>query len=63
MTRESLLYDQIRINPADVATLRLLFGSSNVFDFSGPNNGMPISTTTTRPRTIARMWRRRYFVE
>ena len=31
------LYDQIRINPADVATLKKLFGENNVFDFSGPN--------------------------
>lgn len=33
----SPLYNQIRINPADVATLRQFFGASNVFDFSGPN--------------------------
>lgn len=30
-------YDQIRINPADLAILKDLFGEGNVYDFSGPN--------------------------
>lgn len=33
----SPLYNQIKINPADVATLRRIFGEENVWDFSGPN--------------------------
>lgn len=33
----SPLYDQIRINPADVAVLESVFGAERVFDFSGPN--------------------------
>ena len=33
----SPLYDQKKINPADLQTLRKLFGENNVFDFSGIN--------------------------
>ncbi len=32
------LYDQIKLNPADVLVLQHLFGAGNVFDFSGKNN-------------------------
>ena len=31
------LYDQIRLNPRDYDTLCRIFGSENVYDFSGPN--------------------------
>ncbi len=33
----SPLYDQIRINPADLAVLESIFGAERVFDFSGQN--------------------------
>ncbi len=33
----SPLYDQVAMNPADVAVLRRLFGNDNVFDYSGRN--------------------------
>jgi len=31
------LYDQIALNPKDLAVLREIFGESKVFDFSGAN--------------------------
>ena len=33
----SPVYDQIRINPADIQVLQDIFGKSNVYDFSGKN--------------------------
>ena len=33
----SPLYNQIKINPADIVTLREIFGEENVLDYSGPN--------------------------
>jgi hypothetical protein len=32
------LYDQVRFNPTDLATLKNIFGSENVYDFSGIND-------------------------
>ncbi|RFM28167.1 hypothetical protein [Deminuibacter soli] len=32
------LYDQLKLNPADVQTLKGIFGENNVYDFSGKNN-------------------------